>query len=86
MRWDSLESDAFARPVHWIAAALDGKPLAVKFADVSSAPKTRGHRFAAPQELPLPSAAEYVSALRKAHVLADWAERSRGIDNRLKRS
>ena len=27
MRWGSLETDAFARPVHWIAAALDGKPL-----------------------------------------------------------
>src|SRR5439155_1543668 len=59
MRWDSLETDAFARPVHWIAATLDGKPLEVKFADVSSAPKTRGHRFAAPGEFPLPSARDY---------------------------
>src|SRR5438270_5576156 len=76
MRWDSLESDAFARPVHWIAATLDGKPLAVRFADVESAPKTRGHRFHAPAEFPLPKAATYVKALRPAHVLADWAERS----------
>src|SRR5437870_860384 len=75
MRWDALETDAFARPVHWIAATLDGKPLELKFADVSSAPKTRGHRFAAPDEFPLPSARDYVNALRKAHVLADWAER-----------
>src|SRR6059058_3597814 len=79
MRWDSLDADSFARPVHWIAAALDGKPLTVKFADVESAPKTRGHRFAAPQEFPLPSARDYVSALRQAHVLADWAERSQRI-------
>src|SRR2546422_9469066 len=79
MRWDALETDAFARPVHWIAATLDGKPLEVKFADVSSAPKTRGHRFAAPDEFPLPSARDYVNALRKAHVLADWAERSQRI-------
>src|SRR5207253_5892891 len=71
--------DAFARPVHWIAATLDGKPLQVKFADVSSAPKTRGHRFAAPDEFPLPSPRDYVNALRKAHVLADWAERSQRI-------
>src|ERR1700720_1447273 len=75
MRWDWLEADAFARPVHWIGATLDGKPLPVKFADVTSAAKTRGHRFAAPQEFPLPAAKDYVSALRKAHVLADWAER-----------
>src|SRR3989454_9869865 len=86
MRWDSLDADSFARPVHWIAAALDGKPLTVKFADVESAPKTRGHRFAAPQEFPLPSARDYVSALRKAHVLADWAERSQRIAEEVARA
>jgi len=86
MRWDSLEGDAFARPVHWIAAALDGKPLPVKFADVESAPRTRGHRFAAPGEIPLPSAKEYVAALRKAHVLVDWAERSRRISEEVARA
>jgi len=86
MRWDSLDADAFARPVHWIAAALDGKPLTVKFADVESAPKTRGHRFAAPQEFPLPSARDYLSALRKAHVLADWAERSQRIAGEVARA
>src|SRR2546425_10914288 len=86
MRWDSLETDAFARPVHWIAATLDGKPLEVKFADVSSAPKTRGHRFAAPGEFPLPSARDYVKALRKAHVLADWAERSLRISEEVARA
>src|SRR5205823_11504468 len=85
MRWDSLESDPFARPVHWIAAALDGKPLGVRFADVTSAPKTRGHRFAAPQEFPLPAAKDYLSALRKAHVLADWAERSKRIADEVAR-
>ena len=86
MRWDSLDADSFARPVHWIAAALDGKPLTVKFADVESAPKTRGHRFAAPQEFPLPSARDYLSALRKAHVLADWAERSQRIAGEVARA
>src|SRR5467141_822331 len=73
MRWDWLETDAFARPVHWIGATLDGKPLPVKFADVTSAPKTRGHRFAAPREFPLPPCQGLLNAVRKAHVLADWA-------------
>src|SRR5229473_3350185 len=40
MRWDSLDKDAFARPVHWIAAMLDGKPLPVAFADVKSGSTT----------------------------------------------
>ncbi|HET7788656.1 MAG TPA: glycine--tRNA ligase subunit beta [Myxococcales bacterium] len=86
MRWDSLEADAFARPVHWIAAALDGKPLAVRFADVVSAPSTRGHRFAAPAEFPLPSAGAYLEALRKAHVVADWAERRKRIEQEVARA
>jgi glycyl-tRNA synthetase beta chain len=85
MRWDSLE-DKFARPVHWIAAALDGKPMTVKFADVQSAPRTRGHRFAAPEEIPLPSAKDYVAVLRRAHVLADWAERARRISEEVARA
>jgi len=75
MRWDSLETDAFARPVHWIAATLEGKPLSLSFADVTSGTRTRGHRFHAPRELPLPAADQYVAVLREAHVLADWAER-----------
>jgi glycyl-tRNA synthetase beta chain len=79
MRWDSLDKDAFARPVHWISAALDGKPLALSFADVKSGATTRGHRFAAPKEFPLPSAKKYVSELRAAHVLVDWAERKQRI-------
>src|SRR5216683_2240039 len=79
MRWDSLDKDAFARPVHWIAAMLDGKPLLVAFADVKSGSTTRGHRFAAPKPFPVPSAKKYVAELRAAHVLADWAERKQRI-------
>src|SRR5258705_13872951 len=85
MRWDWLQTDAFARPVHWIAATLDGKPMTVKFADVTSAPKTRSHRFAAPQEIPIPSARDYVATLRKAHVLADWTERRKRISEEVAR-
>src|SRR2546425_5208175 len=79
MRWDSLDKDAFARPVHWIAAVLDGKPLPVSFADVKSGSTTRGHRFAAPKPFPVPTAKKYVAELRAAHVLADWAERKQRI-------
>jgi glycyl-tRNA synthetase beta chain len=86
MRWDSLDRDPFARPVHWIAAALDGKPLAVSFADVKSGTTTRGHRFHAPKEIPLPSAKNYISALREVHVLADWEERKKRIRQEVERA
>src|SRR6266853_1261908 len=57
------------------AAFLDGKPLAVQFADVKSGTATRGHRFHAPREFQAPPARRYVEALREAHVITDWAER-----------
>jgi len=86
MRWDALDGDAFARPVHWIAALLDGKPLAVKFADVKSGGETRGHRFLAPAAFAVPKAAKYLDGLRKAHVLADWAERKSRIAEEVARA
>jgi glycyl-tRNA synthetase beta chain len=86
MRWDSLDKDAFARPVHWVAAMLDGKPLPVSFADVQSGTTTRGHRFAAPKEFRLPAAKNYVAELREAHVLADWAERKKRISEEVQRA
>ena len=86
MRWDSLETDAFARPVHWIAAALDGKPLAFSFADVKSGTQTRGHRFHAPAVIEIPKAEHYVDELRRAHVLVDWAERKARVAEEVARA
>ena len=74
MRWGEL-GQAFSRPVHWIGAALDGEALPVAFGGVKSGLTTRGHRFHAPGELPLPLAGDYLAALRARRVLADWDER-----------
>jgi glycyl-tRNA synthetase beta chain len=83
MRWDALEGDAFARPVHWIATNLEGK---ISFADVTSGKKTRGHRFHAPGIIDLPNANDYVNELRKVHVLADWSERKARVAEEVKRA
>jgi len=74
MRWGNGDA-TFARPVHWIGAALDGRLIEVSFADVKSAVRTHGHRFAANDSIDLPRGEDYVSVLRQAHVLADWDER-----------
>src|SRR3954465_4619990 len=86
MRWDSLDGDAFARPVHWIVAVLDGKLLPVQFADVKSGTVTRGHRFHAPREIALSSPRRYVEMLREAHVIVDWAERKKRIEEEVRRA
>ena len=85
MRWGD-GADAFARPVHWIAAVLDGKPLALAFAGVQGGTTTRGHRFHAPGEIQLPKAADYIETMRRAHVLADWAERRARILEEVQRA
>ncbi|MCA1828108.1 MAG: glycine--tRNA ligase subunit beta [Myxococcales bacterium] len=85
MRWDSLEADPFARPVHWIVATLDGKLLPVTFADVKSGVESRGHRFHDPKPVRI-TARGYVAELRKAHVLVDWAERKQRIGEEVARA
>ncbi|HUJ25271.1 MAG TPA: glycine--tRNA ligase subunit beta [Myxococcales bacterium] len=76
MRWDALEGDPFARPVHWIVATLDGKVVPVSFADVQSGDQTRGHRFHSSGTF---GVANYVETLREHHVLADWDERKQRV-------
>ncbi len=74
MRWGN-GSVSFARPIHWISAALDSKQIDLSFGDVGSGANSRGHRFHAPAEFALPKAARYVAELKERHVLVDWAER-----------
>src|SRR3954471_23134829 len=86
MRWDSLDADAFARLVHWIVALLDGKPLAVQFADVKRGTASRGHRFHASREISFSAARRYVETLREAHVIVDRAERKKRIEEEVRRA
>ncbi|MGZ6143471.1 MAG: glycine--tRNA ligase subunit beta [Myxococcales bacterium] len=85
MRWDALETDPFARPVHWIVATLDGVLLPVSFADVESGTESRGHRFHHPGAVRF-TARDYVEALREAHVLVDWEKRKARIKDEVARA
>jgi glycyl-tRNA synthetase beta chain len=76
-RYDDV---TFARPVRWIAALYGGKKLAVQYGEVKSGAVTHGHRFLAPEPIALQGTPEdYVQKLRKAHVLADPAERREAL-------
>lgn len=74
MRWGD-EPTPFIRPIAWLLALLDDKPLTVEVAGVKSGTVTRGHRFLLPGEFQITSAAEYAEALRERYVLVDRAER-----------
>ncbi len=76
MRWGSL-SITFARPIHWLVALYGEDVIPFTIGDIASGAVTYGHRFQAPRAIPLRSAAgaDYVEALRQAHVLVDPEER-----------
>ncbi|MCL4500433.1 MAG: glycine--tRNA ligase subunit beta [Deltaproteobacteria bacterium] len=85
MRWGALHN-AFARPIHWILALLDGKVVPFSLADVTSGAVTYGHRFLAPQDITVQDAASYLTALQKAHVLVDPVTRRMHLEQELARA
>ena len=81
------EEVTFARPVRWMVALLDGRPVAVRHGDVKSGRNTYGHRFLAPRAIPLSGKPEeYLARLRKAFVVADPEERRGAVEKELARA
>ena len=76
MRWGdkfNTNGQVFGRPVQWLLCLFDGKPLSIRFADVTSGATTRGHRYHAPDEVKVGSIAAYKAALAKGHVVLSLA-------------
>lgn len=65
----------WVRPLHNIACVFDGKAVAIAVEGVRSEAVTWGHRFHAPEALPISSAADHASKLRGAKVLIEREER-----------
>jgi glycyl-tRNA synthetase beta chain len=79
MRWGASEAE-FVRPVHWIVMRFGHDTLPIRLLDTVAGSNTRGHRFHAPQELPIAAPADYADILRsKGFVLASFAERRQRI-------
>ena len=67
-RWGSTH-ETFVRPIRWICALLGDEPVPVSYADVQSAPFTRGHRVLAPGDHAVPDADSYERVLHEAFVM-----------------
>ena len=74
MRWGS-SSFRFARPIHWIVALFGEQVVPFALEGIESGNRTVGHRFMAPEAIPLKDAGEYFSKLRQAQVIVDPEER-----------
>lgn len=85
MRWGS-GNDIWVRPLHSILCVFDGKVVPVEFAGVKAGSATYGHRFLAPKAITIKNAADYESALEKAHVIADREKRKAEITKRMEKA
>lgn len=83
MTWTGLEGARFIRPIRWILAVANGKPLKFSFAGVLAGDKTRGHRFLGKGALRVNSFADYEKKLRANGVLVRPVERREKISSEL---
>ncbi|MCB8873577.1 glycine--tRNA ligase subunit beta [Acidisoma silvae] len=81
-RWGGTSQFTWVRPLRRILCLLDGKvvPFNLALGDddghgLASSDQTEGHRFLSPGAITITGTADYLSKLRAAHVLADFAER-----------
>ena len=74
MRWGSGEM-TFARPIRWIAALYDGKPVKFSVESIKSSDRSFGHRFTSPKPFQVASWGNYLKTLEKNNVVADPEKR-----------
>ncbi len=84
MRWGDSEVE-FVRPVHWLMMLFGSQVLDAKVLGLRAGGETRGHRFHAPQAIPLNKPADYESTLEtEGRVIADFARRQAMISEQVK--
>ncbi len=83
MTWTGLEGARFIRPIRWIVALLDGKPLKFSFGGVTAGSTSRGHRFLGASEIPVRTFADYEKKLYANGVIVRPSQRHEKIDREL---
>jgi glycyl-tRNA synthetase beta chain len=83
MTWTGLEGPRFIRPIRWIVALLDGKPLRFSFGGVKAGDTTQGHRFLGAAQIRVKNFSDYEKKLRANGVLVRPVERREKIEREL---
>jgi len=84
MYWTGAAGPRFIRPIRWIVALLDGKPVQFSFAGIRSGNRTDGHRFLGSRNIPLTGARDYEAKLKKNFVLVRPDARRQKIESDIK--
>jgi glycyl-tRNA synthetase beta chain len=83
MTWTGLKGARFIRPIRWIVAMLDGKPLKFSFGGVTAGDSTRGHRFLGSSSIAVKDFADYEKKLRANSVIVRQEDRREKIERDL---
>jgi len=83
MTWTGLKGARFIRPIRWILAVLDGRPLKFSFGGVAAGDTTRGHRFLGKPSISVRDFHEYEGKLRANGVIVRQEERRAKIQREL---
>jgi glycyl-tRNA synthetase beta chain len=83
MTWTGIDGARFIRPIRWIVAVANGKPLKFSFAGVPAGDTTHGHRFLGKGPLRVKDFADYEKKLRANGVVVRPAERREKISKEL---
>lgn len=81
MRWGANREE-FVRPTQWLVMLLGDQVVDCTILAQKAGRESRGHRFHHPENVVITTPANYVENLRKAYVLADFAERRELISKR----
>ena len=83
MTWTGIDGARFIRPIRWIVAVANGKPLKFSFAGVSAGDTTHGHRFLGKGPLRVKDFADYEKKLLANGVVVRPAARKERIAREL---
>ncbi len=83
MTWTGIDGARFIRPIRWIVAVANGKPLKFSFAGVAAGDTTYGHRFMGKGPLRVKDFADYEKKLKANGVIVRPAERQEKISKEL---
>jgi glycyl-tRNA synthetase beta chain len=83
MTWTGLEGARFIRPIRWLVAVLDGKPMKFSIAGISAGNTTRGHRFLGSSTIRVKSFTDYEKKLHSNGAIVRASRRQEKIAKEL---
>jgi glycyl-tRNA synthetase beta chain len=83
MTWTGLDGPRFIRPIRWIVAVLDGKPLKFSIAGLPAGDTTRGHRFTGANSIRVRNFSDYEKKLHSNGAIIRPSRRREKIETEL---